>query len=165
MLIRECTAADVELLERWDPTGPNRWHAQRFANQVKGVSLFLLAFCDAEPVGYGQLIWEPSAPIRDRFPGCPEINGLGVRRELWGMGIGTGLIRAAEERAKERGLSRAGLAVADDNPRAARLYRHLGYRPALEYDGGYTFVDEAGVERWIAERYTFMLKDLEALRP
>ncbi|MBH5335503.1 GNAT family N-acetyltransferase [Streptomyces pactum] len=52
---------------------------------------------------------------------------LVVHPELRSRGIGTLLIRAAEERITARGLRRAELAVEEDNPRARELYERLGY--------------------------------------
>jgi len=50
--------------------------------------------------------------------------------ELRGLGIGTELISAAENRILKRGLSVAQSDVELDNPRARMLYERLGYREA-----------------------------------
>lgn len=42
-------------------------------------------------------------------------------------GLGTLLVRAAEQRICARGLARAELSVEEDNPRARALYERLGY--------------------------------------
>ncbi|MET9505886.1 GNAT family N-acetyltransferase [Streptomyces sp. NPDC006622] len=52
---------------------------------------------------------------------------LAVLPALQGRGLGTLLVRAAEERVLHRGLRRAQLAVEEDNPRARALYERLGY--------------------------------------
>lgn len=150
MLIRDCRPADVEVLERVNSTGANQWHALRFGNQEAGRSTYLLAFEDDQPVGYCELKWDE----------CPEINGLTVLEPWRGQGIGTALVHACEQRARERGQSRIGLAVADDNPRAAKLYARLGYQPGAQYDGGYTYIDGDGVEHRVVEHYTWMIKEL-----
>ncbi|MEU6018040.1 GNAT family N-acetyltransferase [Streptomyces sp. NPDC047515] len=58
--------------------------------------------------------------VHDRFPECPELNGLGVwppqRRS---QGIGTAIIRAAETQAGRSGYHQIGLGVDDQNHRAA----------------------------------------------
>lgn len=46
---------------------------------------------------------------------------------LQSCGLGTLLIRAAEQRIRHRGLRRAELAVEKDNPRARAPYERLGY--------------------------------------
>ncbi|MFD7134774.1 GNAT family N-acetyltransferase [Streptomyces sp. NPDC059894] len=52
---------------------------------------------------------------------------LAVLPALQSRGLGTLLIRAAEQRMTNRGLRRAELAVEETNPRARALYERLGY--------------------------------------
>jgi N-acetylglutamate synthase-like GNAT family acetyltransferase len=58
---------------------------------------------------------------------CPELNAITVAPRLRSRGVGTELIREAERRVRARGISRVGLAVGLDNPRARSLYERLGY--------------------------------------
>jgi L-amino acid N-acyltransferase YncA len=74
--------------------------------------------------------WRASRPRSPRsaatFPGR---HGWSTWRS-WGRsrgGIGTALIRAAEEAARRLGHQRVALAVGVDNPDARRLYERLGY--------------------------------------
>jgi ribosomal protein S18 acetylase RimI-like enzyme len=60
-------------------------------------------------------------------PGAGMLWQLAVLGTLQSCGIGTILIRAAEQRVRARGLDRAELAVEEDNPRARALYERLGY--------------------------------------
>ena len=53
---------------------------------------------------------------------------LAVHPLVQGLGIGSALIAALEERLRARGCTEARLTVEHDNPDAARLYRRLGYR-------------------------------------
>ena len=46
-----------------------------------------------------------------------------------GDGIGTALLAAAEQYARDRGLAAVRLSVIDRNPRAEKLYRRRGYMP------------------------------------
>jgi ribosomal protein S18 acetylase RimI-like enzyme len=57
-----------------------------------------------------------------------ELWMLSVHEHWQSLGLGTRLIAALEDRVRRRGLSRARLGVELDNPRAAALYRRLGYR-------------------------------------
>lgn len=57
---------------------------------------------------------------------------LATRDDVMGLGIGAHLIRAAEERIKKRGLTRASLRVGLGNARARALYDRLGYREMRE---------------------------------
>ena len=54
---------------------------------------------------------------------------LAVHETLQSLGIGTALIAALEQRAREAGCGTARLSVEHDNPRALALYRRLGYLP------------------------------------
>jgi ribosomal protein S18 acetylase RimI-like enzyme len=60
-------------------------------------------------------------------PGAGTLWQLGVLPALQSRGLGTLLVRAAEERIRARGLTRAELGVEDANPRARALYERLGY--------------------------------------
>lgn len=53
---------------------------------------------------------------------------LATMEELRGLGIGTHLIKAMEERMRQRGVSTAMLGAENDNPGAKRLYERLGYK-------------------------------------
>ncbi|HEY9291878.1 MAG TPA: GNAT family N-acetyltransferase [Microlunatus sp.] len=72
----------------------------------------------------------------DKRAGAGDLWMLSVRTEWQSLGVGTILIAELEERIRRRGLSRATLGVEHDNPRAAALYRRLGYsEDGLELDG------------------------------
>jgi ribosomal protein S18 acetylase RimI-like enzyme len=60
-------------------------------------------------------------------PGAGTLWHLVVHGALQSLGIGTILIRAAEQRIRARGLHRAELRVEENNPRARALYERLGY--------------------------------------
>lgn len=69
-------------------------------------------------------------------PGCGELWMLSVLDAWQSTGVGTVLITALEDRIAGRGLHTATLGVEHDNPRAAALYRRLGYRDTgTELDG------------------------------
>ncbi len=53
---------------------------------------------------------------------------LAVRPEWQGLGIGSAVIAELESRAAAAGFASVRLGVEHDNPRAAALYRRLGYR-------------------------------------
>jgi ribosomal protein S18 acetylase RimI-like enzyme len=61
-----------------------------------------------------------------RRPDAGEIGQLAVHPAMQSCGLGTLLIRAAEQRILDRGLDRAELAV--ESRRARELYERLGYR-------------------------------------
>lgn len=129
MRIDICRAEDIAVLERFMPShSVDGSHRARFARQEAGDSSYLIPWLDGLPVGHAEVRWTGcEAPeVRAARPGCPELNGLFVwPASLRSRGIGTALVRAAEERAVARGTGLMGLGVGDDNPMAARLYGRL----------------------------------------
>ncbi|RIK43616.1 MAG: hypothetical protein DCC55_05090 [Chloroflexi bacterium] len=117
--IRPATPADLPLLAQhlhlW---GPTDYHDQRLAEQASGLSLWLITWEDALPVGHLQLVRQGliqttvQAHIRD----CPQLEAIGVAPECRAQGIGRTLIRAAEELIDARGDRQSGLSVSVANP-------------------------------------------------
>lgn len=164
MEITACTAADVALLDRhMGSPGRTSFHARRFARQEAGQCTYLVARLAGRPVGHTEMRWIGWADpqVRAARPGCPEIGGLAVwPEELRSRGIGSALVRAAEELARGRGLTVAGIGVAKDNPRAAALYARLGYRPLIDYLDRYSYEDVDGEIRECVDPCTFLVTNL-----
>ncbi|MEU9403906.1 GNAT family N-acetyltransferase [Streptomyces sp. NPDC048242] len=158
MDIAVCRAADVPLLDRALP-GPGRtsFHARRLARQRAGESTYLVAWLDGRPVGSAEMRWT-GCDAPEVTVDCPEIGGVAVLPEARSRGIGSGLIRACEELARERGLEVVGIGVAEDNPRAAALYARLGYRPVVEYADRYAYVEADGRTRECVDMCTFLTR-------
>ena len=70
---------------------------------------------------------------------------LRVMDMFQGQGIGTSLIREAEQMALQYQLRWATIAASMDNPRARRLYERLGYKVIAEDDGKACFAQIAGL--------------------
>ncbi|EDY49618.1 GNAT family N-acetyltransferase [Streptomyces clavuligerus] len=164
MHITSCRQEDLDVLEERLPSSSAvSYHAQRFARQVSGTSTFLVAWLDAQPAGTCEVRWDGCvAPeVRAVVPGCPEINGLQVVGMLQSRGIGSALIRHAEQLAGERGAHLIGLGVDDHgNPRAAALYARLGYRPTIRYLDRYFYTDDTGAEHPVEDPAIFLVKEL-----
>lgn len=62
-----------------------------------------------------------------KTPGAGLIWMLSVHERFQGLGVGTLLVQELESRIRVAGHHRARLTVEQDNPRAAALYRRLGY--------------------------------------
>jgi ribosomal protein S18 acetylase RimI-like enzyme len=104
-----------------------------------GSALFLTHLAEAlERAGRGEVdylaVCPPSGlPVAlggvdyAKTPGAGTLWQLSVHGALHSCGIGTILIRAAEQRIRARGLHRAELGVEECNPRARALYERLGY--------------------------------------
>lgn len=164
MEITVCGAEDVALLDQYiGSPGALSFHARRYARQERGESTYLVAWLDERPVGHAELRWIgcDAAAVRAARPGCPEINGLGMWPErLRSQGIGTALIHAAEDLARERGIMTVGLGVAKDNPRAAALYVRLGYGPLIDYYDRWSYEGPDGALHDWVDACTFLVKDL-----
>ena len=125
--IRPGSAADLGALGA--VLGQRHYFTDHLARQQRGDGVLLVAWLDDRPVGDGFLAGtaaeEPE--LRRHLPGVPRLEHLEVLEPLWRRGIGTALIRAAEDAARRLGHERLVLAVGIDNPGARRLYERLGY--------------------------------------
>jgi GNAT superfamily N-acetyltransferase len=123
------SASDADLATLVAVLGERRWFIDRLARQQRGGGVLLVAWLEGRPVGEVFLECEPATEpeVRRQLPGVPRLDHLEVLGPLWGQGIGTALIRAAEDSARQLGYERIALAVGVDNLKARRLYERLGY--------------------------------------
>ena len=131
LCIRICSERDIVLLARQFSSGASRVHAFRYARQQDGRSTYLVAWLGEVPVGHLDLRWQGAeeSPIAQQYLAeYPELNGIVVLPEYRSQGIGTRLIAAAEQIARERGFREVCLGVNIENVRARSLYTRLGYR-------------------------------------
>ncbi|MFJ3671666.1 GNAT family N-acetyltransferase [Streptomyces sp. NPDC090106] len=161
MEITVCGPGDVELLDRHiGSPGTLSFHARRFARQERGESTYLVAWLGRRPVGHAEVRWNgcEAAEVTVR---CPEINALGVRpEELRSRGIGTALIRAAEDLVARRGIATVGIGVGKDNPRAAALYARLGYEPLVAYHDRWSYEGDDGQPHESVDACVFLTRDV-----
>ena len=124
--IRPATSAEVDQLIEAEQHPAAREHLrERWAQQLRGEALFLLARRDGAVVGHTMLLRESKYPMVQAKYEPAEINAL--HAYVQGQGIGTAIVAAAEGIAAEWGRAYVGLAVGLDNPGARRLYERLGY--------------------------------------
>lgn len=85
------------------------------------VDVLVLVASNGLPVAVGAVDFS-------KYDDAGELWMLAVHEHWQSLGVGTLLIKALEDRIRGRGRARATLGVEHDNPRAAALYRRLGYR-------------------------------------
>ena len=125
--IRPARRADITALVA--ALGQEMHFADRIGRMRHNLGELLIAWSGDAPVGDVYLWCEPVEEIEvaEAFPGVPMLNHLEVVPAWQGRGIGTRLVRAAEDAARRRGYDRIVLGVGLDNPEAKRLYQRLGY--------------------------------------
>ena len=105
--------------------------ATRFRTELEAadeVDLHIVAEVDGVVVGQLDAFMRPlpsAGSMRKSRRGA--LIGIAVDEGWRGLGIGTALMRAAEDWARERGYDALELDVADPNGDARRLYERLGY--------------------------------------
>ncbi|MFF9087405.1 GNAT family N-acetyltransferase [Streptomyces sp. NPDC014991] len=106
----------------WSGSATHLRHVERELARAAAGEVDYLAVCTSVdlPVAIGGVDYQVSE-------GAGTLWQLAVLPALQSLGLGTLLVRAAEQRIRNRGLHRAELAVEENNPRARALYERLGY--------------------------------------
>lgn len=106
----------------WSGSATHLRHVRRELTRAASGEVDYLAVCTPMdmPVAIGGIDYEVAEEAGTLWQ-------LAVLPALQSCGLGTLLVRAAEQRIRHRGLRRAELAVEEDNPRARALYERLGY--------------------------------------
>ena len=98
------------------------WHGQKPRDEA------LVAVADGRPIGMIELwLRRPSGPPGARIARVKVDLGISVAPEWRGHGVGSALLRAAEDWARAIGAERMVLDLDAANTRALRLYERLGY--------------------------------------
>ncbi|MGW3656317.1 GNAT family N-acetyltransferase [Streptomyces sp. NPDC005151] len=121
VLVRDLAAADLPACS-WSGSATHLGQVARELERAAAGEVDYLAVCTPVglPVAIGGVDYQVAA-------GAGTLWQLGVLPALQSCGLGTALIRAAEDRIRARGLRRAELGVEESNPRARALYERLGY--------------------------------------
>ena len=117
--------ADVMALEhQLFPDDP--WSAEMFAEEVTqppGSRLYIVAEADGSAgvtAGYAGMMFVPGGVQAD-------VLTIAVASEYWGRGVGSALLGALVQAARDRGCTEVFLEVRKDNPRARGLYLRRGF--------------------------------------
>jgi ribosomal protein S18 acetylase RimI-like enzyme len=85
---------------------------------------------------------------------------LRVKPAFQRRGLGTRLIRAAEDALRRRGMDTASIGVEKNNPDARSLYERNGYRVIAEDPGCWSYTDHLGRKQDVSEPAWLMEKKL-----
>ena len=155
--LRPARRDDLPLLEWFGQYRHFRLLYQRtFELQEQGTRLMLLADVGGFPVGQIFISFEG---VRGEFQ-SGYLYSLRVLEPFRGRGIGTRLIRAAEDILRARGYQRAVIAVSRQNDRARRLYERLGYVVYREDAGRWQYTDHHGRVRRVHDPSWMLHKSL-----
>jgi ribosomal protein S18 acetylase RimI-like enzyme len=163
--IELCKDTDLDLLEQEVPSpGQSKFHIGRMKMQNEGIASYLVAWDDKKPVGHLLIKWNGFGPVMpESLKNIPELNSFEVAESSRGKGVGTSLIKAAENLAKQKGVKTIGLLVNPDNPRAKLLYERLGYHDSETgiYVDEWEAIDDSGNKFIDSEACLAMIKNLQ----
>lgn len=99
-------------------------------NMINGQLSIFMARLHDEPAGYAILNRAPKYRLYAQLL-IPEIQDLNVLQDFRRQGIGTRIIRACEEKAREEGFAKMGISfgLSKEYGAAQRLYIQSGYLP------------------------------------
>jgi len=120
--ITECWN-DPEFARYWEPYPRTEHEVKEFFKKALEVyrEKYIIAEFDGEPVGSVCL-----GPETGRCQHIAEL-GLFVKREFWGKGVGSALMREAIRLAKQLGIRKIVLDTTEGNERAIKLYKKFGF--------------------------------------
>jgi GNAT superfamily N-acetyltransferase len=133
-VVRRLRREDLASFQASMPAWNGREYAERLASQERGLAVQLVAWAADVAVGKAMVVfpgnveWSESA-FRET---CPEIRDLAVSDAWTRRGIGSALVRAAEDEVRSAGFERIGLGAGLEpsyGP-ARAMYERLGYRTA-----------------------------------
>ncbi|HEY3313859.1 MAG TPA: GNAT family N-acetyltransferase [Bacillota bacterium] len=126
---REAVAAQLSPFRSWtveDVLAVRRQIVQAWQDRLQEAKTHALFIAEGKPdgraIGYVMVIVSDSPAGRQGW-----VMELGVDKALWSRGIGTALLRKAEEFSVAHGAKYLGLGVSSNNERALRLYERMGY--------------------------------------
>ncbi|MEK9179386.1 MAG: GNAT family N-acetyltransferase [Patescibacteria group bacterium] len=152
MAISFVAIPDIPSLKKIKPSLDDLTIKNRLKLQENGTAVFLILRDKDDPIGFVFLKWNG----KPTHPEYPDMEDLYIREDMRGKGYGTKLIDECEQRAKEKGFKKIGLAVnPTENLIAKKLYEKLGYI----HDGKKSYVD--GVYNGVEDIATDLEKRLK----
>ncbi len=156
--IRPAEHADLRKLEWFGLFTPFRDITEHaYARAEQGEIAFLVAELNSFPVGQ---VWVDF--VKFAGEGVGIIWALRVLEPLQNLGIGTHLIRAAEQTIRDHGLPAAEIGVSVQNQSAKRLYERLGYTVQRDHIERWSYTTPDGDTRHVEEHEWILRKRLES---
>lgn len=150
--IRRGREADLPGLE-WD--GEYRHYRQVYRRAMeeaqRGLRVLLVAEVDGAVVGQLFVQFRGTDISGESCGRYGYLHAFRVRPPYRNRGIGTRLVAEAESILRQRGCSKALLAVALGNQPALALYQRLGYRVTGRDRGEWSYLDDQGRVRHVRE--------------
>lgn len=162
--IRQVSAQDLGALV--EAFGYRQHRVESLEQQARGDASYLAAWLNGNLVGQVIIHWQGSSdPLLAEFVAVnqhPYVAALVVNEGQRSQGIGSRIIEQVERLATGRGHEVIGLAVGLENTRAQTFYQRLGYEQVEmpPFRLSYTYVDEDGISRTLAEDCVYVIKHL-----
>lgn len=133
------TAGETEFLLRYPEECTMSEAAESvFLDDVLNSPDQVMPCCFVEGVLAGNAMLTMNSRIKTRHRGSVAI---GLKKEYWGLGIGTALFEEMIAAAKARGLEHLELDYIEGNQRARRLYEKMGFYQVAEVPDAYRMKD------------------------
>ena len=151
VFIRPVELGDLEKLEWFGLYAHyRRLFRDTFHEQQRGLRLMLIADFNGFPVGQIFMQLQSARPTPDQTPRL-YLYALRVLEPFQRLGIGTGLLNAAEGFAVRKHYGWASIAAGKDNPAARQLYERHGFEVCGEEEGDWSYLDQHGRTRYVHE--------------
>lgn len=145
IVLRLARADDLPKLEWYGQyTHFRNLFSRTFREQQLGHRLMLLADCNDFPVGQIFVQLHSDEFSNPRGQKRAYLYSLRVMEMFRGKGIGSLLLKEAEDFVAKAGYSWTTIAAAKDNPAARKMYERRGYRLFAEDAGHWNYMDHQG---------------------
>lgn len=159
--LRPARRSDLRLLEWFGEHRHLRLvESAAWANVETGGVLFIVADIGGFPAGQVKVALVHDEDVKADGVRSGYLYGLRVFGPFQRLGIGTALVRRAEELLRERGFRWATIAVERQNADARRLYERLGYEAIREHHRSWSYADPEGRTRLVDVDEALLRKSL-----
>lgn len=130
IIIKPVVKKDLKVLIKPKDSLSKQFNTERYLDQKKGNSYWLISWYRGKPIGRIQLRLDGSKVLKVKkyLKNCPHIEALGVNEKYKRKGVASKLIKYSEELAKKKGFDQIGLAVEKGNIFLERIYKRRGYK-------------------------------------